>query len=145
MKMDTRVLYQLPFCDFVVFSTNTSYSQNNYNVTNEFLNFTSDSGSGLGSGVEPVTVASIETTASTSLFDSSIWDILSPNCQLSTIITGAVGLVFLVLGLVFNIVLISAGNAVQQKPIMKKSDSAAVEKREAFEASLTVSNQSIVI
>ena len=141
MNITKKVLYQVPFCHFVQFPLDSNDSYGNVDFENEsfdLANQTFVSNDEVLSSGDEATMKMIEATTPTVSFDSSVWGLLSYDCRLSTIITGGVGLLLLILGLIFNIMLISAGNAAQQRPLMKKNDNAAVRKREAFEVTLLV-------
>ena len=126
--MELYAPYRIPFCQNFKIDRNASRFNNNIDLEN----------SG-GSGIATTAIGVLETTQQ-ALTETIVWEILPENCRTSTIIVGAVSGVLLLLGLVFNILLIAAASATRPKPLVKKSDNAAVKRRKAFKSSLYVSS-----
>ena len=133
------VWFRLPFCpDMDLMSSQVNDAGNkSFFVINNFINNGNSSVEGLLSGEGP-TPSSMETTPSGS-YPLALWFFLTDNCRLATIIVGGVGGALVILGLIFNILLIAASFAIKPKPLTRKSDTIAVRKQNFFKDSIFVS------
>jgi len=90
-----------------------------------------------GSGTETTEVGMKEIDVT--IIQTIVWEILPENCRTSTTVIGVIGGILVLLGLIFNSVLIAAACATNPKPLVKKSDNAAAIRRNQFKSSLYVS------
>ena len=124
--MERYAAYRVPFCQNFMFDKILDVGSGEREA-----NFSGGSGEvSTTAGITEMSLRTIESTA---------WEILTENCRIAAIVVGAVGGALIILGLIFNILLIASACATKPKPLSNQNDTAAVNRRKAFKSSIFVS------